>query len=98
MHYLIIALSLVLAGELEVDGNLNVTGDINSPTIDALVGMKLERIYKYFKETDASFSFTVPEGRIWNIIGNIESNYIKIVVNGNPTTILDNDGGQYKSQ
>ena len=47
MYYLIIALSLVMAGELEVQGNLNVTGDINSPTIDALSGMKPERIYKY---------------------------------------------------
>jgi len=29
-------LSFIIAGELEVDGNLTVTGDIVSPTIDAL--------------------------------------------------------------
>ena len=36
---IIIILSLVtglFAGELEVEGNLTVTGDIDSPTIDAL--------------------------------------------------------------
>ena len=31
-----IILSFVFAGELEVDGNLTVTGGIDSPTIDAL--------------------------------------------------------------
>ena len=34
--FTILILSTVFAGELEVDGNLTVTGDIDSPTIDAL--------------------------------------------------------------
>ena len=67
MYYLIIALSLVMAGELEVEGNLNVTGDINSPTIDALSGMKPERIYRYVNSGGDPFSFTVPEGKIWYV-------------------------------
>ena len=33
---IIILCSFIMAGELEVDGNLTVTGGINSPTIDAL--------------------------------------------------------------
>ncbi len=38
MRILLLFLTLTFAGELEVDGNLNVTGNIDSPTIDALRG------------------------------------------------------------
>ena len=40
-------ITTLFAGELEVEGNLTVTGDIDSPTIDALSGMKPERIYSF---------------------------------------------------
>ena len=33
---LILSLSFILAGEMEVDGDLNVSGDIQSPTIEQL--------------------------------------------------------------
>jgi len=34
--FLILSLSFMLAGEMEVDGDLNVSGDIQSPTIEEL--------------------------------------------------------------
>ena len=33
---IILCISFIFSGELEVEGNLNVTGNIDSPTIDAL--------------------------------------------------------------
>ena len=57
MRILLLFLTLTFAGELEVDGNLTVTGDINSPTIDALGGMKPERIYTYLRVHNARFLF-----------------------------------------
>ena len=42
---LFVCVACLFATELEVEGNLTVTGDINSPTIDALGGMKPDRIY-----------------------------------------------------
>ena len=89
MYYLIIALSLVMAGELEVQGNLNVTGDINSPTIDALSGMKLERIYYFDRSENESFSFTVPVGKVWSLLTTSEYNEINISVNGTKVTLLN---------
>ena len=70
MRYLfsILTLSFLFAGELEVEGNLNVTGDINSPTIDALSGMKPERIYILTVVNNGSdYVVTVPEGKAWRI-------------------------------
>ena len=69
--FTILILSSLFAGELEVDGNLTVTGDINSPSIDALSGMKPDRIYKYEHDGNIPFNFTVPENKFWmfNAIG-----------------------------
>ena len=60
---ILILCSFVIAGELEVDGNLIVTGDIDSPTIDALSGMKVERIYQLITDGE-NFSITVPNNKI----------------------------------
>ena len=64
---LILALSLCYAGELEVNGDLTVVGQIASPTIDALGGMKPERIYRFERNYGQSYSITVPNGKIWKI-------------------------------
>ena len=65
---LLILVSFLISGELEVDGNLNVTGNINSPTINALEGVKPNRIYRYLQPSDGStFTFIVPENRMWKI-------------------------------
>ena len=77
-----------MAGELEVQGNLNVTGDINSPTIDALSGMKLERIYYFDRSESESFSFTVPVGKVWSLLVNSEYNEINVSVNGTKVTLI----------
>ena len=65
--FVILSLTFLLAGELEVDGDLTVSGAIQSPTIDALSGMKPERIYAFQKDTDENFTFTVPEGKMWAV-------------------------------
>ena len=62
--FTILILSSLFAGELEVEGNLTVTGDIDSPTIDALSGMKPERIYTFQRDSNQDFSFTVPENKM----------------------------------
>ena len=68
MRILLLTLTLVFAGELEVEGDLNVTGNIDSPTIDALEGMKPSRIYRHIQPSDGStFTFTVPENKMWRI-------------------------------
>ena len=67
IRILLLTLSLLFTQELEVQGNLKVSGDIDSPTIDALSGMKPERIYRYVNGSDNTFSFTVPEGKIWYV-------------------------------
>ena len=57
--FTILIFTSLFAGELEVDGNLTVTGDINSPSIDALSGMKADRIYSY--ESNGLWSFIMTE-------------------------------------
>ena len=75
----IILFSIVVAGEMEVDGDLIVTGGIDSPTIDALSGMKPERIYTFQRGYDEGFSFTVPENKMWVVQGvGTQNVYIKI--------------------
>tara|TARA_S200000501_G_C20674052_1_gene677644 strand:+ start:390 stop:824 length:435 start_codon:yes stop_codon:yes gene_type:complete len=64
---IILCISFIFSGELEVQGNLNVTGDINSPTIDALSGMKPERIYRYVALEAENKEFVVPNGKLWAI-------------------------------
>ena len=58
---LFILLSFCLAGEMEIDGDLTVLGSVNAP---GLGGMKQERLYRFINNT-STFSFTVPEGKIW---------------------------------
>ena len=67
-YILLIFISFTFAGELEVNGDLKVTGAINSPSIDALSGMKPERIYSYYRDHNSSFNLTVPENKIWKIL------------------------------
>ena len=44
MKYILILSTLLFAGELQVDGDLTVLGNVNAP---GLGGMKPERIYNY---------------------------------------------------
>ena len=89
---LILCLTFTFATELEVDGNLKVTGDIDSPTIDALAGVTPDRIYTY--RAIAPFSFTVPQGKFWKIVpsaGGVGSNagtFVYVVIGDNPDEIL----------
>ena len=58
-------LSFIIAGELEVDGNLTVTGDIVSPTIDALRddGNYEIKILNVFVQWVDSYSGYIKAGR-----------------------------------
>ena len=104
----IISFSLLLSQQLQVDGNLKVTGEIdaqgqaiknvgvpqsatdavNLATAQGLAGMKPERIYKYEKENQASFSFTVPEGKIWILSNLIQSSSSTLYLNINGSTYI----------
>lgn len=65
MKYLLILSTLLFAGELEVDGDLTVLGNINAP---GLGGMKPERIYILpVFETMGEIKI-VPAGKVWAII------------------------------
>ena len=77
-------MSFAFSGELEVQGNLNVTGDINSPTIDALSGMKVERIYRYVALQGETKEFIVPDQKLWLISSSIPrySGYVDVLQNG----------------
>ena len=84
---LLLFLTLTFAGELEVEGDLTVTGDIDSPTIDALSGMKPDRIYRYIQPDNGTyFTFIVPEGKLWRIElwGGVRPTYdeIRLAING----------------
>ena len=68
---IILYMSFAFSGELEVQGNLNVTGDINSPTIDALSGMNPDRIYRYAGIQFETKGLAVPEGKFWYIASSI---------------------------
>ena len=70
----ILYLGFMFSGELEVEGDLNVTGNIDSPTIDALSGMKPERIYRYVGTPYETKGLAVPEGKMWLISSSIGSN------------------------
>ena len=91
----IILFSIIAAGEMEVDGDLIVTGGIDSPTIDALSGMKPERIYTHISNNNY-FSFTVPQNKVW---------YVEIALTGMSTMsririnniLLDLIDGNYRS-
>ena len=63
----IFIITTLFSGELEVEGDLTVTGNISSPSIEALSGMKPDRIYRYQRFELDSFNFTVPQNKIWVI-------------------------------
>ena len=95
-HLLILFVSVVFTQSLEVDGDLTVTGQIQSQTIDALGGMKPERIYRY-ETLQAGFSFTVPNNKIWKvhiIPDNSGNHYVNY---NNNTIIVSQDGGSSSS-
>ncbi len=64
-----IIISSLFATELEVDGDLVVTGNIDSPTIEALSVMKADRIYNKIVEpgNGPDFYATVPPEKLWII-------------------------------
>ena len=92
----IIILSLLtglFAGELEVEGDLKVTGNIDSPTIDALSGMKPDRIYRYQTDGD-QFSLIVPEGKIWRLNAISSNDSFGVQINGFNYYLVNYRGGQ----
>jgi len=76
MKYLLLFTTLLFAGELEVDGGLTVTEGVNASSfigdgsgltnLPSLGDMKPERIYRFINDV-STFSFTVPEGKIWYV-------------------------------
>jgi hypothetical protein len=90
---LFILTSFIIAGELEVEGNLTVTEGVNASSfagdgsgltnLPSLGDMKPERIYRYQRPNGTSYSFTVPEGKFWilNNYANV-STYTSINNNG----------------
>ena len=93
--FTILILSSLFAGELEVEGDLTVTGDIDSPTIDALSGMKPDRIYTHISNNDY-FSFTVPENKVWYVEISLTgmSNMSRIKINNIQLDLID---GNYRA-
>jgi hypothetical protein len=85
--FLILSLSFMLAGEMEVDGDLNVSGDINSPTIDALEGIKPERIYRYVGLDGETYGLIVPNNKCWVISGTMPRSSGEIHIKQNNETI-----------
>ena len=83
---LILLIAFTFTQELEVDGDLTVVGSINSPTIDALEGMKASRIYRHIQPSDGStFILYVPENKMWRIEfwgGAIDCDESWVAVNG----------------
>ena len=76
MKYLLLFTTLLFAGELEVDGDLTVLGNVNAP---GLGGMKPERIYNYIRSHDGEpFSFSVPSEKLWIIVNGGSSNTFNI--------------------
>ena len=81
MKYLLLFTTFLLAGELEVDGDLTVLGNINAP---GLGGMKPERIYRLEIPTDYIWTqaITVPNQKIWVISPAAISGSIILNLNG----------------
>ena len=93
--FTILILSSLFAGELEVEGDLTVTGDIISPTIDALSGMKPDRIYRYVGVQHETKGLTVPNNKLWLISSSIPkySGHVEIHSYRDPGGSTPNAGG-----
>ena len=81
MKYILILSTLLFAGELEVDGDLTVLGNVNAP---GLGGMKPERIYRLEIPTDYIWTqaITVPNQKTWVISPAAISGSIILNLNG----------------
>ena len=81
MKYILILSTLLFAGELQVDGDLTVLGNVNAP---GLGGMKPERIYRLEIPTDYIWTqaITVPNQKTWVISPAAISGSIILNLNG----------------
>ena len=74
---LLILVSFLISGELEVEGNLTVTESVNASSfagdgsgltnLPSLGGMKPDRIYSFIKDSGETFTFTVPVNKLCKI-------------------------------
>ena len=88
MKYILIFSTLLFAGQLEVDGDLTVLGNVNAP---GLGGMKPERIYQL--EIDGwSEDIVVPDGKLWIITPATFPIQISIRLNGIDRGYIHSDG------
>ena len=88
MKYILLFTTLIFAGELEVDGDLTVLGNVNAP---GLGGMKSERIYQL--EIDGwSEDIVVPDGKVWIITAGTFISIISIRLNGFDSGYINRDG------
>tara|TARA_B100000029_G_C17164982_1_gene811077 strand:+ start:197 stop:670 length:474 start_codon:yes stop_codon:yes gene_type:complete len=96
---LLISLSLLFAGEMEVDGGLTVSGQVNASSfsgdgsaltnLPSLGDQKPERIYSYKYYDSGTFLLTVPSNKIWKIelaLGTSASGTMGVNNNGNGHT------------
>jgi len=92
MRILILLLfSFGLSGEMEIDGDLKVTGSIDAP---GLGGMKPERIYQLeLVNGDWTSEIVVPVNKLWIItMGTFNTGGVHIKVDGDDGgNIKDND-------
>jgi len=86
---LLISLSLLFAGEMEVDGDLNVSGDIQSPTLDNL---KMHVISHDISQIDI-----IPNGDFFTTNLDIPSNSLITSIDISfYSTIANNSSHRYK--
>ena len=85
MKYILLFTTFLFAGELEVDGDLTVLGNLNAP---GLGGMKPERIYSLpVTYTNEGSNLIVPNGKVWRLTGS--SGGITIDILGTPNISAD---------
>ena len=91
---ILVLFSVLFAQSLEVDGDLTVSGQIQSESINTMDVMKPDKIYR-FETQDNEFNITVPENKMWKVVS-ITSTSNNSYMNYNNLKILSNngDGGQ----